>query len=123
MARLAPARSRRSGAFLILHVTAAAVLHGEHTAYIRSKVSKSRQTRDQHHCSTTAQAILILRNPDALPHTPPCAWARGYFDGSPGPRAEGEDRTFATRLQSTDKGTTKGTKVASGCPTAGNRSR
>ncbi len=34
MARLAPARSRRSGAFLILHVTAAAVLHGEHTAYI-----------------------------------------------------------------------------------------
>ena len=27
--------------------------------------------------------------PGALPHTPPCAWARGYFDGLTGPVAEG----------------------------------
>ncbi len=39
--------------------------------------------------------MLILRKrsahvgPGALPHTPPCAWARGYFDGLTGPVAEG----------------------------------
>src|SRR6266849_9630287 len=27
--------------------------------------------------------------PGAFPHTPPCAWARGYFDGSTRSRAEG----------------------------------
>jgi hypothetical protein len=41
----------------------------------------------------------------------------------PGPHAEGRDRTFPARPHPPTRGTTKGTEVAGGCPTAWNRAQ
>ena len=35
------------------------------------------------------QEISPALAPAHFPHAPPCAWARGYFDGLTGPVAEG----------------------------------
>jgi hypothetical protein len=53
--------------------------------------------------------------PAHFPHAPPCAWARGYFDGLTGPVAEGgtgrRDKTLNPPSGGIRK---KGTKVACG---------
>ncbi len=54
-----------------------------------SKASRSRQTTDQHRCfcsraadADSSETIGPALPPAHFPTPPPCAWGRGYFDGS-----------------------------------------
>jgi hypothetical protein len=92
-----------------------------------SNLSRRRQTRGQHPCFVVAWLMLVLRKrsaprrPGALPHTPRAPGPAATSTEVPGPRAEGKDRTFATRPQSPDKGHREGDRDRERCPAAWNR--
>jgi hypothetical protein len=93
------------------HLTTAWCCAGDTPPTSLSRASRNRQTTERHRCSCcrVADADFSETIGPALPpaHFPTPLHAPGAAATStaiPGPRAEGRDRTFATRPQSPDKG-------------------